>query len=406
MRATWHACIWFAAAGIIGVSGCAPVAHKSFKPAPYAGGYPSIQGPARSLDVEYPSWVGAGPEAEAEPLFETGHPRVQSFVAAYQTELRGTFARSLERGRQYLPKMSSILAEEGVPPELVYLPIIESGFRLNAVSPAGAVGPWQFIRGTGRRYGLRIDRYVDERRDPEKATRAAARYLRDLYDMFEDWHLSLAAYNTGEGNVARVRNTAQTDDYWEMVDRGYLPSETRQYVPRALAAMEIATSPEEYGFEKLEEGHPTRYDQVVINKPISLKTVAELSGTSLEQVTELNPALCRGVVPPSGYEVRLPKGSRKTFEIAYASYDFRKAAAMAWDDAPAYRQHRVRQGETISSIAKRYKITVAALIQANKLGKTKHIQAGKTLRIPTKRKATPYRSFASGSNEPRSRNLN
>jgi membrane-bound lytic murein transglycosylase D len=158
--------------------------------------------------------------------------------------------------------MSSILAEEGLPPELVYLPIIESGFRLNAVSPAGAVGPWQFIRGTGKRYGLRIDRYVDERRDPE-GTRAAARYLRDLYDMFEDWHLSLAAYNTGEGNVARVRDTAQTDDYWEMVDRGYLPSETRQYVPRALAAMEIRRLPEEYGFERL-EGRPTRYDKVVI----------------------------------------------------------------------------------------------------------------------------------------------
>lgn len=405
MRATWHACISIAATGIIGASGCAPVAHKPFKPAPYAGVYPSIPSTIRPSDLEEPARVGVDRVAEVEPLFDSGHPRVQSFVAAYQTELRGTFARSLERGQRYLPKMSSILAEEGIPPELVYLPIIESGFRLNAVSPAGAVGPWQFIRGTGKRYGLRIDRYVDERRDPEKATRAAARYLRDLYDMFEDWHLSLAAYNTGEGNVARVRDTAQTDDYWEMVDRGYLPSETRQYVPRALAAMEIATSPEEYGFEKMEEGRPARYDQVVINKPISLKTVAELSGTSLEQVTDLNPALCRGVVPPSGYEVRLPKGTRAAFEVAYANYDFRKAAVVAWDDAPAFKTHRVRRGETLSSIAKRYKVTAAALIRANKLGKTKQVQAGKTLKIPVKRKATGYR-FASGSNEPRSRNLN
>jgi membrane-bound lytic murein transglycosylase D len=300
--------------------------------------------------------------------------------------------------------MSSILAEEGLPPELVYLPIIESGFRLNAVSPAGAVGPWQFIRGTGKRYGLRIDRYVDERRDPEKATRAAARYLRDLYDMFEDWHLSLAAYNTGEGNVARVRDTAQTDDYWEMVDRGYLPSETRQYVPRALAAMEIGTSPEEYGFER-PEGRPTRYDKVVINKPISLKVVAQLSGTSVEEVTELNPALCRGVVPPSGYEVRLPKGSRKTFETAYASYKFQKATVVAWDDDPSYKKHRVRRGETISSIARRYKVSAASLIRANKLGKKRVIQVGKVLKIPVKRKANGYR-YASGSNEPRSRNLN
>lgn len=405
MRATRHACIWIVAAGVFGISGCAPVAHKPLKPASYAGGYRSTQPPDQATGSEDPTIVGVDPDVVTEELFETGHPRVQSFVAAYQTSLRETFARSLERGRHYLPKMISILAEEGVPPELVYLPIIESGYRLNAVSPAGAVGPWQFIRGTGKRYGLRIDRYVDERRDPEKATRAAARYLRDLHDMFEDWHLALAGYNSGEGNVIRVRDSAQTDNYWEMVDRGYLPNETQQYVPRALAAMEIAASPEAYGFEKL-EGRPTRYDQVVIDKSISLKTVAELSGTSLEQVTELNPALCRGVVPPSGYEVRLPKGSREAFEVAYANYDFRKVAAVDWDDTPAYKTHRVRRGETISSIAKRYKVTASALIKANKLGKRKTIQAGKTLRIPAKRKATGYRSYASGSGAPRSRTLN
>lgn len=405
MRATGRACIWITAAGIFGLSGCAPVAHKPYKPANYAGGYRSTQ-PVGSIEPTDPTVTGHhSQEMVDEELFEIDHPRVQSFVTAYQTELRETFARSLERGRHYLPKMSSILAEEGVPPELVYLPIIESGYRINAVSPAGAVGPWQFIRGTGKRYGLRIDRYVDERRDPEKATRAAARYLRDLHDMFEDWHLALAGYNTGEGNVIRVRDTAQTDNYWEMIDRGFLPNETQQYVPRALAAMEIAKSPEEYGFEK-HEGRAPRYDKVVIDKSISLKTVAELSGTSLDQVTELNPALCRGVVPPSGYEVRLPKGSLETFAVAYANYDFRKVAAVNWDDAPAYKTHRVRRGETISSIAKRYKVSAASLIKANKLGKRKTIQAGKTLRIPVKRKANGHRSYASGSNSPRSRNLN
>jgi membrane-bound lytic murein transglycosylase D len=328
---------------------------------------------------------------------------VQSFVAAFQSELRGTFARSLERGGQYMPKMGSILAEEGVPAELVYLPIIESGFRLNAVSPAGAVGPWQFIRGTGRRYGLRIDRYVDERRDPEKATRAAARYLRDLHSMFDDWHLSLAAYNTGEANVARVRDRAQIDDYWEMIDRGYLPRETREYVPRALAAIEIGTSLEEYGFEKPEARPPARYDRVTIDKSISLKTVAQLSGTSLAEITELNPALCRGVVPPSGYEVRLPKGTRQTFEVAYAN--LRPAAVVAWEEAPRYKTHRVRRGETISSIAQRYRVSSAALMRANKIRKGRQLQAGKLLRIPVKQKPTGYRSFAAAG-QPRSRTLN
>lgn len=399
MRATERACIWMIAAGIVGVSGCAPVAHRPFKPAQLEGSQVSTLNGSRPTLLDHPNRQVADPEA---PLFETWHPRVQLFVAAYQTELRASIERSLERGRQYLPKMSSILAEEGVPPELVYLPIIESGFRLNAVSPAGAVGPWQFIRGTGQRYGLRIDRYVDERRDPEKATRAAARYLHDLYDMFDDWHLSLAAYNTGEANVARVRDTAQTDDYWEMIDRGYLPSETRQYVPRALAAMEIGTYAEEYGFD-IPKVRPNRYDRVTIDKSMSLKTVAQLSGSSLEEVTELNPALCRGVVPPSGYEVRLPKGTRETFEVAYAN--FRPTAVVA-DDGPSYVTHRVRRGETLASIARRYHVSSADLLRANKLDKNKQVHAGTVLRVPVKRKSTGYRSFASSENEPRSRNLN
>jgi membrane-bound lytic murein transglycosylase D len=213
---------------------------------------------------------------------------------------------------------------------------------------------------------------------------------------------------TGEGNVARIRNNEQIDDYWEMIDRGFLPSETRQYVPRALAAMEIAASPEQYGFE-MPAGQPTQFERVVIDKSISLKAVADMAGSSLEEIKELNPALCRGVVPPSGYEVKLPTGSRETFEVAYANYDFRKAAVvLAAAEAPrvTYKVHKVRKGETLSSIAKRYKVPAADVIRANKLGKKKHIQAGKTLKIPVKRKATGYRSFASSNNEPKSRNLN
>ncbi|MFN8559910.1 MAG: lytic transglycosylase domain-containing protein, partial [Dehalococcoidia bacterium] len=184
------------------------------------------------------------------PDLDVEHPRVQTLVADYQTTKRGTIERALQRGSKYLPGMKSTLREEGVPPEFAYgVPIVESGYSLQATSHAGAVGPWQFIRGTGQRYGLRIDGYVDERRDPEKATRAAARYLRDLYDRFGDWHLALAAYNTGEGNIERIRDNEGCESFWEMRERGYLPSETSEYVPKVLAAMEVARAPKRYGIE-------------------------------------------------------------------------------------------------------------------------------------------------------------
>jgi membrane-bound lytic murein transglycosylase D len=196
--------------------------------------------------------------------------------------------------------------------------LIESGFRTQAVSRAGAVGPWQFIRRTGQHYGLRIDTYVDERRDPVKSTHAAARYLKDLYAMFGDWHLSLAAYNTGEGKIGRILGKGYADDFWQMSDRGYLYHETENYVPQFLAALHIAEEPQAYGFDPSEE-EPAHYDLVTIRKPLALSTVAQLSGTSTDTIKELNPALHRGVVPPQGYAVRLPKGTKGTFEVALAN---------------------------------------------------------------------------------------
>jgi membrane-bound lytic murein transglycosylase D len=403
MRATTRACFSVLAAAVVGGLGaCAPATHKPIGPSEFPAGR-SRAAISQTPVLRPPASMGRN-RPEVEPAFETSHPSVQDFLAAYQTRQRGFIERSLERGRQYLPTMRSILEQEGVPLDLVYLPIIESGFRLNAVSPAGAVGPWQFIHSTGRRYGLRIDRYVDERRDPEKATRAAARYLRDLYSMFEDWHLSLAAYNTGEANVARIRDRAQIDDYWEMIDRGYLPRETRQYVPKFLAALEIAKSPEEYGIYVAKGSRPSRYDRVNIDKSISLKTVAELTGASVAEITELNPALRAGVVPPQGYEVRLPKGTRQAFEQAYANLKVRRATAVVWDDAPL--THRVRRGETLSGIARRYRVSVQALMRENGLRKARSLQAGKTIRIPGQRKPARDRRYASSLDQPGSRTLN
>jgi membrane-bound lytic murein transglycosylase D len=281
-----------------------------------------------SLQEQYNIAVGPErPQLSGRHGFDFTHPKVGTFVARYQTDLRGFYGRALERSGRYLPRIESILRKEGVPQELAYLPLIESGFRITAQSPASAVGLWQFIPGTGRRYGLRIDGYVDERRDPVKSTRAAARYLKDLYGMFGDWHLSLAAYNTGENRIVRIMNNNDADDFWEMSERGYLYRETEEYVPGFLAALQIASAPERYGFEPpaLESDE---YDIVHVHRPCSLSKIAEWCGTSTDVLKELNPALLRGVVPPRGYQVRLPKGSKRSFEAAYASLSPSELAAI------------------------------------------------------------------------------
>lgn len=318
------------------------------------------------------------------PEFDFSHPRVDTFVARFQTDLRTFFSSALSRSGRYVSRMSSILQKEGVPQELAYLPLIESGFRPQAVSRAGAVGPWQFIPGTGRRYGLRIDRYVDERRDPVKSTQAAAKYLKDLHDMFGDWQLSLAAYNTGEQNISRILERGRAEDFWEMSDRGYLYQETRNFVPEFLAAVQIAAAPEAYGFDAPDE-EPLRYDLVKIERPLPLSTVAQLSGTSTDTIKELNPALRRGVVPPQGYAVRLPKGSKETFAVAYANLGSIPVASGHRGTGHSQRglhRHRVRRGETVASIAHEHNVSLRALLDANANLHPRSLRAGRVLKVP------------------------
>ena len=320
-----------------------------------------------------PAHTGAWTAGTRAPEFDFSHPRVDDYVARFQTDLRGFFASALSRSGRYVPRMSSILEKEGLPQELAYLPLIESGFRTQAVSRAGAVGPWQFIRTTGQRYGLRIDQYVDERRDPVKSTHAAARYLKDLYDMFGNWHLSLAAYNTGEGHITRILGRGVADDFWQMSDRGYLYQETEDYVPQFLAALHIAEEPQAYGFDPPDEA-PVHYDLVTIKKSLSLATVAQLSGTSTDTIKELNPALHRGIVPPQGYAVRLPKGTKETFEVALAnlpaSYFARATPAKAKGRRGhgVWPTHRAHRGRAVA--AKHHVVATANGARGSKSGPT------------------------------------
>lgn len=357
------------------------------------------------LAQPFPALPGAiGPDgtnrAAAEaPNFDFDHREVERYVSRFQSDLRGFYGRALERSGRFVPFMSSILEREGVPADLVYLPLIESGFQTGAVSHAGATGPWQFMRQTGRRYGLRIDRYVDERRDPIKSTEAAARYLRDLHDMFEDWHLSLAAYNTGEGNIARILEKRGMQDYWSMGQRGYLVRETKEYVPRFLAALQIARSPEAYGFER-PQSEPLTFDWVRVNRPLNLATVAEICGTTTSKVRELNPALTRGVVPHNGYTLRIPKGTKQIFMAAAAKLpppEFYAAKAQRNGRCSGMQPNGVyclRSGETVGAVAKRYHVSTQALLKANDIRDPRRLGVGTALTIPGHRPKASASTYA------------
>jgi len=367
------------------ISGCSTTSRR---PAPSQWG-------AVGLGAAQTATGGSEFPADAQPVaqaagapddsdLEVQHPRVQDLMIEYQTSRRVSIERALERGSRYVPGMQATLREEGVPAAFAYgVPIVESGYSVSATSHAGAVGPWQFIRATGQRYGLRIDGYVDERRDPEKATRAAARYLRDLYDRFGDWHLALAAYNTGEGNIERIKDHRGCEDFWEMRERGYLPSETSEYVPKVIAAMEVVRAANDNGIY-VPSRAPERFDTVQVRRGISLKAVADLCGSDVATIKDLNPALKRGLVPPDGYAVRLPQGTREQFEVALATYR-EPPPVLREARARGARAHTVRRGDTLSRIARRYGVSLKSLMSANGLRKARALKAGQRLQIPGSR---------------------
>jgi hypothetical protein len=288
-----------------------------------------------------------------QTTFDLHKPEVETRVARFQTHLRDFFDRALLRSAKYVPTITEILVREGLPAELAYVPLIESGYRPQAVSPAGAVGPWQFISETGKRYGLRIDSMVDERRDPIKSTQAAVQYLKDLHGMFGDWELSLAAYNSGEYRVARILAETDVDDFWDMRDRGYLPSETSEYVPRFLAAVRIASAPQRYGFESPTHV-PFRFETVRVDRQVSLQTAAGFCGVPTSELAELNPALRRGVTP-TGYALRVPAGKAEPLRVALTNYvEPTRAARRTRRGTPSgARSSRVaKSGHRVREIAK------------------------------------------------------
>jgi membrane-bound lytic murein transglycosylase D len=293
---------------------------------------------------------------------------------------RRYFQKWIERTGKWFTMMRKIAREEGAPEEIIYLSMIESGLSPQATSWAKAVGLWQFIKGTGQMYGLGADYWRDERRDPEKATRAAMRYLKDLYNELGDWHLALAAYNCGPGGVRRAmaRSGIQNPSYWDI--RPYLPKETRNYVPLYVAASKVCMNPEAYGFTASQVQLEDRYDYetVPINEASDFRVLARAAGIGEETLRDLNPELINYSTPPysDNYQLKIPIGTKSTF---VANYD-----KMSQADKHSWTMHEVAGSETLSSIARKYNVPQSVIAAANDLtGRKKRIPAGTMLRIPT-----------------------
>jgi membrane-bound lytic murein transglycosylase D len=241
--------------------------------------------------------------------------QVRAYLVYFSTERKEIFRLYLSRSTRYLPMVKEIFEEYGLPDDLAYLAMIESGFSPRAYSHAHACGIWQFIKGTALRYGLEVDSYVDERRDPEKSTRAAARYLQDLYKQFGSWYLAAASYNCGEGRVQRELNQSNHKNFWDLSNNQCLPNETKNYVPQMIAATIIAKNPEKFGFKKIPYLPPLAYDRVPVKEPTSLKAAAVAVNVPLEELQALNPELLRGLTPPDApsYSLNLPPRSKDLF---------------------------------------------------------------------------------------------
>ncbi len=287
------------------------------------------------------------------------------------------FAESYHRSGLYRAYILQALRKAGLPEELSWLPLIESGFKVKALSRARALGLWQFITSTGYKFGLKRSRYIDERIDFIKATDAAIAYLKELHSIFGDWATVLAAYNCGEGRVLKVIRTQKVnylDNFWDLYQR--LPLETARYVPRFYATLHIIKNPQKYGFENLTTADPLQFDTLEINRQVHLKDVAESLDTDLNTLKALNPELRYNIVPPDTYALRVPPGKKESLSAAVDTIPVSRLPQ------PSFVWHRVRSGQTLSTIARHYHTSVRAIMRANNLRSSHMIRAGNRLRIP------------------------
>jgi membrane-bound lytic murein transglycosylase D len=304
---------------------------------------------------------------------------VQYFVRYYTTEKRKIFAHWLRRSQRYIPMIKEIMRRHGLPEDLVYLAMIESGFNPKAYSAMRACGPWQFIYETGGRYGLRVNHWVDERRDPEKSTMAAALYLRDLFNQFGSWYLAAAAYNAGEKRIEKSVEMHETSDFWELTKYNTLPRETREYIPRLIAAALVAKNPEKFGFTGIDYEQPIRTVSEGVPGGVPLEAVARAAWTDVDSLRVLNPELLTNVTPPDveTYTIRLPESTPadRFREVLKTSLSAGKRVR----EATAY---KFKKRDTLAALMDRYDVYYEDLLLVNACDREIKAKAGAVVYIP------------------------
>ncbi len=311
---------------------------------------------------------------------EVAEKSVTKYILFFTEKMREKFSLWLSRSGKYTELMGDILKENSIPEVMVFIPLIESGFNPHAYSRARAVGYWQFIASTAKKYGLVINWWMDERKDPVKSTMAAANYFKDLYDMFGSWNLAMAAYNAGEGKILRALNKTNADDYWSLLGTRYIKRETKDYVPKFIAASLIAMSPEEFGFEELEYHPPLDYDEVTVFSSIDLEVAAECAETTPEIIKELNPELRRWCTPPDlpEYKLRIPVGKKDIF--------LENLSQIPEENRFPVDTYTVKKRDSFKRISKKTGVPVQVILDLNSLEKIIPLKAGEKIYLPPKGK--------------------
>lgn len=336
-----------------------------------------------SEETVAPSTGPVAQELEVIPI--EINEKVEMWIRYFQGRGRPHMERYLARSTRYEAIMKKVLRDNKLPEDLFYIALIESGFSSSALSHASAVGYWQFIRGTGKQYKLQINQLVDERRDPVLATQAAADYFRDLYSLFGSWYLSMAAYNVGEGRVARAVRKYKTRDFWELVrNKRALPRETDNYVPKYIAAKLIAKNPDKYGFEGIDYMPPIEFDYLTFDQPVNMRLMAERMNVNYEDFKDLNPKF-KGEIAPMDpgnkpVSIRIPPGMREAALVA--AKESSVASVEFIPDQNELQVYKVKKGDTFGSLARRFRTSTAYLREINDFARKKKLRAGQRIFVP------------------------
>ncbi|KJU87357.1 lytic transglycosylase [Candidatus Magnetobacterium bavaricum] len=301
---------------------------------------------------------------------------VEGYLTYFSKKIKSSFAQWLTYGSRYVPLMKQVLEEHNIPEDLVYLSLIESGFNIFARSNSHAVGPWQLMASTATRLNLKINYWVDERHDPIKSTKAASSYLRFLFEKFGSWDLAIAAYNAGELNIENALRRSNTTSFWKLFSSSHIRQETKQFVPKFLAAREIGQMPEKYGLDDVDVRTPFAFDVVIISPPATLGFVAEAAGTTVEKIRELNPEIKQWCIPPymRKYRLRIPVGKKDSFLAAYDAASEGERYPLA--------SYTSTKGDTLAMIARKARVQLDILRDLNRLSSTGTLTPGMVIYLP------------------------